>query len=95
MSIKVKEQKVKATSLDNLFNTWFDRTEKDVLIAKKIMGYTFNMKVIVSRNIPPRDSMFDFIRDFGSDKLDDICGEKEKPLRENLLFVFPEVFVST
>ena len=38
--------------------------------------------------------MFDLIRDFGSDKIDDICGDKKNSLEENLLFVFPERYLS-
>ena len=31
-------KEVKANTLGDLFNTWFDRTKEDVLIAKERMG---------------------------------------------------------
>jgi len=81
-------------TLDQIFNIWFDRTEEDISIATEKMDLGFDCKVIISRNIPPRDERFDYICDVGGAIISDIFGKQEQSLEGSLLFVFPERHMS-
>lgn len=82
------------TSLSDTFNSWWNRTEEDAIEGSKRAGYPFIVKLVVSRNIPPRDSRFDFILDMGKNLIGDIFGKKEIPMEGSQLFVFPERYMS-
>lgn len=78
-----------ARSLTDIFNNWFgSRSDDDLLKIKD--KYGFILKVVVSKNIPPRHSLFSWIRSMGVTKFDELFGEGLTRMTDTFMLGFPE-----
>lgn len=57
---------------------------------ESIKHYGFELRVVVSIDIPPRHDTFDFIRDMGINKFDGIFSGELSELPEHMFMSFPE-----
>ncbi len=57
---------MKAVTAGSIFDGWWGRNEEEAREASKAAGYPFLLKVVVSKDIPPRHPYFDWMRGLGS-----------------------------
>jgi hypothetical protein len=78
---------VTARSISDIFNEW----AKDLNPSREsIDHYGFKLRVVASIDIPPRHSIFSFIRGMGINKFDEIFSGELNRLPDHWLLAFPE-----
>lgn len=78
---------ITARSVSQIFDSW---AANIVLTEESIEKYGFELRVVCSKDIPPRHSMFEFICGMGVNKFDEIFSETLSVLPEHWFLVFPE-----
>ena len=76
-----------ARSLSDIFDDWAGSIHPS---QESIDLYGFELRVVVSKDIPPRHSTFSWIRGMGVTKFDDIFSGELDRLPEEWLIAFPE-----
>lgn len=78
---------ITARSVSQQFDIWAAGL---VPTNESIEHYGFELRVVCSKDIPPRHSMFEFIREMGINKFDEIFSETLSTLPEHWFLAFPE-----
>lgn len=86
---------VKVQSLSQIFDGWFgasvEELEKDEHFVKTCMDtYGFLLRVVVSKDIPPRHSYFSWIRGMGVTKFDELFQGELSRVPDEWMLGFPE-----
>lgn len=82
---------IKAQSISSIFDEWAVGLNPT---KESIEHYGFKLRVVVSKDIPPRHSMFSFIRGMGINKFDEIFSGEINHLPEKWMMAFPERYCS-
>lgn len=85
-----------AISLQKVFDSWCPGipNESDENFWRDVIElYSFRLRVVVSKDIPPRHSTFSWIRGMGVTKFDEIF-QQEVRLPDSWLLGFPERHIS-
>jgi len=74
-------------SVSQIFDSWAEHLSPT---PESIEHYGFELRVVCSKDIPPRHSMFDFIRGIGINKFDEIFSGSISTFPEHWFLAFPE-----
>jgi len=78
-------------SIASIFDGWANGITPS---QKSIESYGFELRVVVSKDIPPRHSIFSWIRGMGINKFDEIFSGELNRLPDEWLLAFPERYCS-
>ncbi len=79
-------------SLATIFDEWCRKDQGQAESVKE--RYGFNLRVVCSKDIPPRHSIFSWIRGLGVSKYDEIFSGELNMLPKDWLLAFPERHIS-
>lgn len=82
-----KHMGVTVRSVAQIFDDWAKSIHPS---QESIDKYGFELRVVVSKDIPPRHSIFSFIRGMGVTKFDEIFSGELDRLPEEWMLAFPE-----
>jgi hypothetical protein len=78
---------IKAQSIASIFDDWCKNIHPS---QESIDLYGFELRVVVSKDIPPRHQIFSWIRGMGITKFDEIFSGELSRLPDDWLIAFPE-----
>ena len=78
---------ISVVNVSDQFNEWAKGLQPT---PESIKHYGFKLRVVVSVDIPPRHSIFEFMLGMGITKFDDIFSGKLESLPEKMFMAFPE-----
>ncbi len=78
-------------SVAEIFDSW---THVNKIYPDVVERYGFMLRVVVSKDIPPRHSTFSWIRGMGVNKFDEIFSEQLTRLPSHWMLAFPERYCS-
>ena len=78
---------IKAQSIASIFDEWCSNIHPS---QESIDLYGFELRVVISKDIPPRHSIFSWIRGMGVTKFDEIFSGELSRLPDHWLLAFPE-----